>query len=917
MKTVKSLLIGSCVSALISVNAFGQIISKSESFDSEITARYNGWVELGSRDNGMDYGYSAGTAYAGGSTGEAGGQIGRNQIRSMYADVFGAYLTLDDAFSASGRVAVAYTTGNAATLVGHSDHALVGLNRDLRDTIGILVTPATGANNLLQAVVGLADSSIAETVWSGIDVSATTSYSWSYSWNPDGGTNGNGALTVNVTDGINTSNVVITLTAAQRATGGSYDSFGLTTRCLTASSAFSQTYVDDVQYSALPACVLVSPDTFMTVPGQTNQPITVTVPPAYNASQDFQLTVTSSDPTVATPLGAVGGVLTLNFPAGGANTGVFFVNGVGAGTASLVLSNSNGVCISPDSINVTVGESVPTIAKSETFDTATSARANGWGEWFSRENGQDFGFSSSTNAGGLAGEAGGFVKRDLTRAAYADIFSGQLSLNDVLHASGTIVVTNDTGANAGPIIGHVDSSKIGQSSEANQIGLECVLSGGAPSYYARLTLANKTGYEVAVLHPGVVGQVYYWDYTYDPTAGPQGNGALVVNVTDGTSGFTNSTEIDLSLADRQIGASFDSFGMYSRSLSAQTAGTFAFMDGVSYTAVKATPDSTPPTVLSVTPYLSLLDVQVQYSERFDPATAQDPANYQIGSGGLTVTNVTLINLTTVLLQISSKETPGSSYDLTISSVQDAVGNTMVTTNLTFTAPNLVVVAEYDAGTSNNPAMAPDPASPEGGRWFLDGTTNDVMTVGGVSPDPGYDFNAWNVNDSGSGVAGYRMAFPQASLDFAQTNGWRLKVRCRLVTDYGSASDVGFIYGNPATQRYIVYLKQSGSDLQAVLIGGTQITLTAGGIGAEDYHTYEIDFEPSTELASFYFDGKVIFSGWQGYPPVAFNDGTYFGAGSSASKGDMNYNQVEFSVANAAPPWSQPARSARRWLPAGA
>ena len=569
MKIVHYFLIGSSVLALAGINAFGQITIKTEHFDSEIGAKNNGWVELGSRDNGMDYGYSAGTGYAGGSPGEAGGQIARSQIRSMYADVFGNYLTLDNSFSATGRVAVAYTTGNAATVVGHSDHTLIGLNRDLRDTIGILVTPATGENNFLQAVVGLADSSIVQTVWSGMDVSGITSYGWSYSWDPNGGTNGSGALTVSVTDGINTSNVVIALTADQRAKGGSYDSFGLTTRCLSASSAFSQTYVDDVQYSALPACVLVGPDTLATVPGQTNQFITLTVPPMYNASQDFQVNVTSSDPTVATPLGAVGGVLTINFPVGGPNTGRFYVHGVGPGTADFALSNTNGVCISPGSINVTVGQPVTTaITKSEDFDTAISAQTNGWAEWSSRENGQDFGFSNSTNAGGPAGEAGGFVKRDRTRVAYADIFAGQLSLNDVLHASGTIVVTNDTGVNAGPIIGHVDSSKIGQSSEANQIGLECVLAGG-PRYYARLTLADNSGYEVVVLNAAVVGQVYYWDYTYDPTAGPQGNGALVVNVSDGISGFTNSTEVDLSAADRQVGASFDSFGIYSRSFRPQ------------------------------------------------------------------------------------------------------------------------------------------------------------------------------------------------------------------------------------------------------------------------------------------------------------------------------------------------------------
>ena len=312
--------------------------------------------------------------------------------------------------------------------------------------------------------------------------------------------------------------------------------------------------------------------------------MTIGIPAAANATADFHVTVTSLNPDVAVPLGAAGDSLVITFPTGGPPTQAFNIDALHAGTAAFSLSTAGAVCTETNLLIVTVPSPTITMTKSETFDTPESAAADGWGELLTRTNGQDFGFSSSTNAGGPAGEAGGFVKRDPTRTGYADIFSGQLSLNDVLHASGTVVVvTNDTGVNAGPIIGHVNSSDIGQNTEANQIGLECVYASGAPWYYARLTLANGSGYEVSVLKPAVAGQVYYWDYTYDPTAGPQGNGALIVNVTDGISGLTNSTEIDLTAADRQVGATFDSFGMYSRSLSSNALGTSAFMDNVSYT----------------------------------------------------------------------------------------------------------------------------------------------------------------------------------------------------------------------------------------------------------------------------------------------------------------------------------------------
>src|ERR1051325_1361649 len=51
---------------------------------------------------------------------------------------------------------------------------------------------------------------------------------------------------------------------------------------------------------------------------------------------------------------------------------------------------------------------------------------------------QDFGFSSSSYAGGALGELGGSIARTTTPAWYADVISIPKTFNDVLTASGKV-----------------------------------------------------------------------------------------------------------------------------------------------------------------------------------------------------------------------------------------------------------------------------------------------------------------------------------------------------------------------------------------------------------------------------------------------------------------------------------------------
>jgi hypothetical protein len=220
----------------------------------------------------------------------------------------------------------------------------------------------------------------------------------------------------------------------------------------------------------------------------------------------------------------------------------------------------------------------------------------------------------------------------------------------------------------------------------------------------------------------------------------------------------------------------------------------------------------------------------------------------------------------------------------------------------FTTPVAVPVIYYNAGTEGNPAVAPDPSSPGAGHWTFQRGTNELLSVTNVSPDVGTGLNAWNVTDNTTNSGqfiDYRWNFPKESHDTARTNGWRYRVRGRFVDDFATTTSMVVLYADATGRRYVMYFDVAGIDLdlQVQLVGGVTTNLTTFGAGAYGYHTHDIVFDPVTQRASYYFDGTLIYSGWNGDTSTAYN-GPLFGGGSSAGMGSMNFNQVELSVANA-------------------
>lgn len=99
-------------------------------------------------------------------------------------------------------------------------------------------------------------------------------------------------------------------------------------------SALSDTDVLD-----LIGTVLTSPASLsLSAPSPNTNFITIVVPPSAVAANSVTVVVTSDKPAVASPVGAVGGVLSVTLPKGGANSTTFAVQANGPGTARFTYS---------------------------------------------------------------------------------------------------------------------------------------------------------------------------------------------------------------------------------------------------------------------------------------------------------------------------------------------------------------------------------------------------------------------------------------------------------------------------------------------------------------------------------------------------------------------------------------------------
>ncbi len=147
--------------------------------------------------------------------------------------------------------------------------------------------------------------------------------------------------------------------------------------------AYAQTVDDDITAhfdnakiaNVLP-CIQTDVSSVLLTLAET-QEITVTVPRLVNDTTDVSVTVASSNPKVAVPVGGTEGTLTLHFAAGASNSQTVRVHPTGLGAASFTLNSSADVCVGdPLSIEIV---SVPKNLFEDDF-SGTSYNSEKWRE---------------------------------------------------------------------------------------------------------------------------------------------------------------------------------------------------------------------------------------------------------------------------------------------------------------------------------------------------------------------------------------------------------------------------------------------------------------------------------------------------------------------------------------------------------
>ena len=247
----KRLLIA-CVSGLMMASV-ALAATEMQSFDSEAAAAAAGWMGSNNRDagSGCDYGWSD-SANAGGTAGEAGGDFARYGTSNWYADTTIGTLTLDDPMAASGT----FRLVDPGSWIG--GQVIGWFNKDdfgYSDTIGIRMNDTSAAAYRWEPRIDFTSgqSGLPRPV---MTLSTDVHYSWELTYDPAGGDNQSGLVTLQVWDDDDNHALMGTkelhMTADQRANEAlTVNAFGISTVAQSNPNPaqFANMFMDDLVYT--------------------------------------------------------------------------------------------------------------------------------------------------------------------------------------------------------------------------------------------------------------------------------------------------------------------------------------------------------------------------------------------------------------------------------------------------------------------------------------------------------------------------------------------------------------------------------------------------------------------------------------------------------------------------------------------
>jgi hypothetical protein len=168
--------------------------------------------------------------------------------------------------------------------------------------------------------------------------------------------------------------------------------------------------------------------------------------------------------------------------------------------------------------------------------------------------------------------------------------------------------------------------------------------------------------------------------------------------------------------------------------------------------INVTPDVTPPSIRSVAGSPSFDMLTVEFTEAITPETAGDILNYAIDGDLLSLGGITVLSPTTVKLATST-QTPGATYTLTITAIEDLAGiQSAPGSSRTFTALERVrggLRFEAWLGISGNAvsALISDPrypASPDQSAYITQFTSRQVFADADSVDNYGGRLSGWFV-----------------------------------------------------------------------------------------------------------------------------------------------------------------------------
>lgn len=214
------------------------------------------------------------------------------------------------------------------------------------------------------------------------------------------------------------------------------------------------------------------------------------------------------------------------------------------------------------------------------------------------------------------------------------------------------------------------------------------------------------------------------------------------------------------------------------------------------------------------------------------------------------------------------------------------------TVLLATVTGMMFAASAIAGTV---ALHEDDNDPLTEGWSdFRGPINTMAVTGDVG-----GFDAWQTDDPGGGFeGGYEFGLTTQQETDALNNGWKFSARLRVLDPEQDVNEAIFAGVNlrvagPPDERFHLVFGSSAGIPEVEFVGGSRVSMP--DLSNDDYHLYEVIYDPGTATADLFVDGIERISDFVGVDSGFQDHRVTFGSGGGGAAGVANWNLVKFEI----------------------